>query len=235
MVVEYETGVPEASGLAPLPDGRFLIVDDERGVFRFTPGASSERLAQGGALADLEGVCVNPAGDRAWVLSERDGSVWSFGHDDGAETPEKHLGRLPKLAKSRNRGWEGIAFLPAGTWAPEARLLAVHQGKPRVVMMCDPHTLAAQVTFTLPRKAKKALDLLNDLAVNPKTGEWVVISGKRGRIATLARRGDTLDLVGVHRIPTDKDDVPEGIGFDPQGRLWIVTDGRGRLLQLELP
>jgi uncharacterized protein YjiK len=232
VVIEHNTGVPEASGLAPHPDGGFLIVDDERGVFRVHPGTVATRLPQCAGLADLEGVCVDPASGKTWVLSERDGSVWAFHTNAQAPASETHLGKLPLLSKSRNRGWEGLTFVAAGVWSEQALLLALHQDKPRVVLVLDPHTLGVKATLRLPKKARKALGLLNDLAVHPTSGHLLLLSGKSRRLATLVRSGDELRLLGVHKIDSDRDNVPEGLTFDADGRLWVVTDGQGQLRQL---
>jgi hypothetical protein len=43
-----------------------------------------------------------------------------------------------------------------------------------------------------------------------------------------------LPLVRVYRIESSEGDVPEGISIDAEGRVWLCTDGKGVLYQLEL-
>ncbi len=235
VVSEHATDISEASGVAPLADGAFLIVDDEEGVFRFEPGREPESLKAGRGFADLEGICAAHGGGRAWVLAERDGGVWSFEMDGGRLGAGAKLGTLPRLNDKKNAGWEGLAFAPAGTLADGARLVAVHQSKPRRVAIVDPDSLAAEATFALPKHAKKALDDLNDVAVHPESGDIMVLSGKAGRLARLTRRGDELELAALFALESTKDDVPEGIAYDASGRLFVVWDGSGRLREIRLP
>jgi sugar lactone lactonase YvrE len=43
-----------------------------------------------------------------------------------------------------------------------------------------------------------------------------------------------LSLVRVYRIESSEGDVPEGISIDAEGRVWLCTEGKGVLYQLEL-
>ena len=234
-VREHATGIEEASGVAPLPDGSFLVVDDEEGVFRLALQGEPESLAAGRGLADLEGVCVAHDGASAWVLAERDGGVWRFEMAQGKLRNGVRIGALPRLNDRKNAGWEGLAFAPAGTWADAPRLVAAHQRKPRSISIVEPDSLRVDRTFSLPKAAKKALDDLNDVAVHPESGEIVVLSGKAGRLARLERDGEELELRGLYSVEEHDDDVPEGLAYDSSGRLWIVWDGSGRLREIRLP
>jgi len=227
-------GVQEASGVARLPDGSFLVVDDEQGVFRAWVDRPSERLAAGNGLADLEGVCVTPDGSMAWLLSERDGAVWRFGLDDGQPDRGTRLGRLPRESSKKNRGWEGLAFAPAGTLADEDLLVAAHQRGPRLVGLFEPESLAPRAMLSLPRAVKKRIRDLNDVTVHPTTGRIVIVSGKKGMLAELVLAGDQLEPSRLFRVEHAKDDVPEGVTYDAEGRLWLVTDGEGWLRELDL-
>lgn len=230
----HALGVQEASGVARLPDGSFLVVDDERGVFRAWLERPSERLRTGEGLEDLEGVCVSADGATAWLLSERDGAVWRHALDEGQPDGGVRLGALPRQSNKKNRGWEGLAFAPAGTLADDEILVAVHQRGPRLVGLFDPMSLEERAVLSLPRAVKKHLGDLNDVSVHPVTGHIVVVSGKKGMLAELALVEGELDEVRSFRIDHAKDDVPEGITYDGDGRLWLVTDGEGWLRELEL-
>ncbi|HHH27001.1 MAG TPA: hypothetical protein ENK57_01450 [Polyangiaceae bacterium] len=232
--VEHALGVQEASAVARLPSGRFLVVDDEKGVFRCSLGtgesADAELLEAARGLSDLEGICLDGEGTTAWLLAERDGAVWKHAVEDDDLRPGRRVGTLPNLNKRKNHGWEGVGFAPAGSVAPAATLVAVHQTKPRCLGLFDVETLRPQRLLHLPKDAKKTLGELNDVTVS-RDGFLVVVSGKAGVVAELKVADDALEIGRVARIEHD-DDVPEGITFDAEGRLWIVTDGRGWLREI---
>jgi sugar lactone lactonase YvrE len=226
-------GVQEASGLARLGDGSFLVVDDEHGIFRCMPDGSSAQLEAGKGLSDLEGIAITPDGASAFVLSENDGSIWRFAIDKGDLHEGGRLGELPQLSKERNHGWEGIAIAPAGTFAARMLLVAVHQTDPRRVGLFDTETLQQNALLRLPRDAREAIGELNGVAVDAG-GRILLLSGKIGRIAEMRLEDGSLATVSVYRIETSKNDVPEGISIDAKGRVWVCTDGKGMLRQLEL-
>lgn len=126
-------------------------------------------------------------------------------------------------------GWEGITIAPPGTLALRASLLAVHQVRPRRLGLFDLETLTQRHLWRLPRSARKALGDLNDVTIDARTGHVLVLSGKPGRVAELALKGPELVHLATWSLETDDADVPEGITFDDDGRLWVVTDGQGWL------
>lgn len=220
--------------MAQIGDGVFVVVDDEHGLFRCVADEEPVALDAGKGLADLEGVCVDAAGEHVFVLAERDGGVWRFQLADGVLSGGKRLGKLPRLNKKKNQGWEGIAFAAAGTFAPTSELVAVHQVRPRCVGFFDAQTLSERVSMRLPKAARKALGDLNDVAIHPQSHHLFVVSGKAGKLGELRVAGDELELVRVYPLATERDDVPEGITFGSDGRLWIVTDGEGMLREVKL-
>jgi uncharacterized protein YjiK len=230
---QHPLGVQEASGVAVLDEDTFLVVDDEAGIFRCVLGDDPVQLDVGRALSDLEGICLSPDGAFAFVLAERDGSVWRFHLKDGELGDGDRLGKLPKLNDEKNQGWEGIAFAAAGTFSESAELVAVHQVGPRRVGFFDPETLEPRQLLRLPKRARKRLGDLNDLAIDPRSSNLLVLSGKAGRIAELRVNGDELELLQTAAVDTAKSDVPEGLTFDANGGLWLVTDGEGMLRQLD--
>ena len=139
VAAEQTLGVQEASAVARLPSGGFLVVDDEKGIFRCTLAASTddeaepELLDAARGLSDLEGICLDDRGESAWVLAERDGAVWKHAVQADRLGPGSRVGTLPRLNERKNHGWEGIAYAPAGVLASDATLVAVHQTKPRRV------------------------------------------------------------------------------------------------------
>jgi uncharacterized protein YjiK len=233
LVHERPLGVQEASGVVALAGGTFLVVDDEAGIFRCAPDDDPVQLDVGMGLSDLEGICVSADGSVAYVLAERDGSVWRFELDPELGDGDR-LGKLPKLGKKKNQGWEGIAFAKAGTFSDDDELVGVHQVSPRRVGFFDAETLRPRLTLRMPKRARKQLGDLNDVAIHPGTSHLFVLSGKEGCIGELSVSDDALELVQLYPVDTAKDDVPEGLTFDSDGRLWLVTDGEGMLRELKL-
>ena len=231
---EEKTGVREASAVACLAPERFLLVDDERGVFVYAPDEGSREVLAAQTLRDLEGACVAPDG-RGFVLAESDGSVHAFTIDAGEPSDARRVGRLPAISERANRGWEGLTWIPSGVAGEEPALAAVHQDKPRVVALFDPRDLSARGTFHLPKRARKALDKLSDLTWNPEAQTLLVLSGRAGRIAELRFANGALELVSLLRVDSDGNDVPEGLCVDDAGTLWVVTDGKGHLRAYRLP
>jgi len=234
LVSQQPLGVAEASAVAALGDGAFLVVSDEDGLFRCKLGAPPTHLAVSDKLTDLEGLCFIAERSEALALTEHDASVWRFPLVDGELAPGHRLGSLPEIGTGHNSGWEGIAYAAAGVLADTDLLVAVHQERPRRIGLFDAKTLAERAILRLPKDARKRLDDLNDVTVDPKTHHLLVLSGKAGCIAELRLVGLELELVQLYPIETAKRDVPEGITFDPAGRLWIVTDGQGMLREIRL-
>ena len=46
--------------------------------------------------------------------------------------------------------------------------------------------------------------------------------------------GEQLELGRTFRVDHHDGDVPEGVTYDSEGRLWLVTDGEGWLRELSL-
>lgn len=228
---QHELGIAEASAVAALPNGRFLIADDEAGLFICAPGASPQKASKN-IRGDLEGVCISDTGDTAYVLCERRGRVWRADIGSAGLVNEVELGRLPALG-ARNRGWEGICW--AGPhWHSRPALLAAHQRSPALLGVFELPSLRQVARYALPKHkaVRKNLADLNDLTVDPANGNVLVLSGRCGAIVTFAREGKLLKWVSSRRIATAKDNVPEGLTFDASGNLWVVTDGKGQLRQL---
>jgi uncharacterized protein YjiK len=231
---EHALGVQEASGVARLADGDLLVVDDEHGVFRCPIGGSPRNLEVARGLKDLEGICISSDGATAWLLSERDGGIWKHAIVDGELLDGTRVGELPRQSSRKNQGWEGIAYAAPGVLGQAATLVAVHQKKPRAVGLFDADTLAERRIIPLDKRSKKALGDLNDVAVNPDDGRLLVVSGKKGMLAELSVEQDGLVVHRLFRVEHDDDDVPEGVTYDGEGRLWLVTDGKGWLRELSL-
>ena len=230
---ERAIGVQEASAVAVLAEGVFLVVDDEKGAFRCDDeGATPLETARG--LADLEGICLSSDGARAYILAERDGSIWRAAVGGEQLAPAERLGALPRLNKHKNQGWEGITYLDEGFFDPTPELVAVHQTNPRRVGFFTADTLEPRALLRLPKRARKCLGDLNDVTVLPGSRHIVVVSGKKGMLGELACVEGQLQLVREYPLSSSKHDVPEGDAAAGDRRLWVVTDGEGLLRSVQL-
>lgn len=226
--------IREASGVAALSGGGFVVLDDERGLFVVQRGVATA-VPGSGALEDLEGVCVSADGERVYVVSERNGAVHEFTvHGAGIAPAATRTGRLPRIGRKKNGGWEGLAFAPARTLFDEAVFLGAHQRKPRRIGCVSVSDLSPLGMLRLPKAARKILGDLNDVGLDPDTGHLLVLSGKVGRVAELAYEAGKLRIVDFYKIASKQNDVPEGLTV-ARGCIWIVTDGQGSLRKYERP
>lgn len=209
-----------------------LVVEDDLGIYRVRGGTATlwagPRLHE--ALADLEGITANQAGDVVWALSEERGTLVEI--DVGARGPRvRRTAELRRPGTKKNKGFEGIAWI-APRWSPTGRaaLVAVHERRPRRVSFYDAGTLAVICELKLPRGAKGLLDDLADVAVDPVSGLLLVLSEESRRVAVLACAAHGLEFVDSHDLPLERRERPEGLAFLSPRRLAVVTDGPARLL-----
>lgn len=239
---ERKIDANEPSGLTVLKDGRILAVDDERGLYDVTDGRGERiDLKNGKKLDGPEGITVSGDGKTLYVVSEDDGKVHAIDveRDGGFGEPES-LGRLPDLDGVDNKGWEGIAWLPAKA-NPERRnrLALVHEGSPRRVGLFDPRDLDGDVELLeLPDDLKDELDDLSDIAVDPATGHLFLLSDESSKIAEVRLVKDGRDLaletVALRKLPFRKGLRPEGVALDGDGNLLVATEGDGKIRTLRV-
>jgi uncharacterized protein YjiK len=236
------------SGVVPLGGGRFAIVDDDKGIYEVADAASGgevERVLSSKrhrALDDLEGICRAPGDGALLALSERSGVVLRIALDgsggvDPAAEPQK-LGKLPKIGKGRNKGWEGLDLLPAALSPDGAeRLVAVHEGFPRKVGLVRLPDLDDPVLLDLPPEVDEddALDL-SDVAVDPATGHLFVLSDESATILELSLSDQPWCLAGlaVHRLDLSRKEKAEALAFEGPETLWLGTDRKAFLYELRV-
>jgi hypothetical protein len=242
------------SGIAHLPGGEVLALDDDSGVCEVRPGAKPRLIFE---IDDGEGIAADPAGRHVFVVEERKRRVrrLEVRRDGKGRLALRDTGedrRLPKLKASDNTGWEGLAFLPMKQiGGKHDHLACVHEGSPRRVGVYALPDLDEGLTLKLPKAAKEALPDLSDVAMEPATGHLFVVSDRSRTIVefAFARReeavagtigGAKLEALSVIPLPLSKRKKPEALAFDGKGRLWIGLDEEdnaradGEALVLEL-
>jgi len=220
-----------ASAVTPSRAG-LLLVEDDLGIYRYDRGTAT--LWAGPdlhpALADLEGITANAAGDVVWALSEEHGTLVELSVTRRGPRVRR-VATLARPGTRRNKGYEGLAFVPP-RWSPSGRaaLVAVHEHKPRRVTVFDAVTLATLADLKLPEAGKAALDDLADVAVDPETGLLLLLSEESRRLAVADMSGGVLRVLQTWDVPLERRERPEGVAFLSSRRLAIVTEGPARLL-----
>ncbi len=224
-----------ASGVAASRAG-LLLVEDDLGIYRMR-GATATLWAGPSlhpALGDLEGIASNERGDVVWAVAEECGTLLELAVGTGRAGPVvRRTGRLQRPGRTVNKGFEGVAFLPArftGTRRPA--LVAVHEHKPRRVCLFTLPDLSQTHDLKLPRAAKDALDDLADVAVDPVTGLLLLLSEASRRLVVVRLCGAELEWVSTFDLPLPGDERPEGLAYLSANRLAVVTEGPARLLEL---
>lgn len=222
-----------ASGIATCQAG-LLLVEDDLGIYRLR-GATATLWAGPQlhpALGDLEGITASSDGRVVWALSEEAGTLVEL-QPTPAGAVVRRVATLPRPGGRRNKGFEGVAFAAAAV-SPTRRavLLTAHEHKPRRVSVFDLATLGLAAEYSLPREAKRALDDLADVAVDPVTGLLVLLSEESRRLAVLRAADGELILHGLYDLPLEGDERPEGLAFLSPDCLAVATEGPARLLTL---
>ncbi len=217
----------EISGIALLPDGRLLAHNDERSrVYVIDPrvGKVMKTFAVGGAagiVADFE--AITTSGSDIYMLVS-DGTIYRFREGaDGASVPFTTIDtRLGKECE-----FEGIAvddsasfILPCKTIDDKNlrnqimiyRWRAVGGGEPIVSTITIP--LADAVGSNDWKKLSPS-----DVAIDPSTGNYVMITGPEKAMIEVTRNGD---FVQSRPLP-GKPQQPEGIAISRQG-IMILSD-----------
>lgn len=224
--------IAEASGVASLPNGFTLIVDDATGLYARSPTGQTEHLLQ---LEELEGLTVSPDGKTAYVVSEDDRKVRRLDLEltkDGVVAGEAEvIGRLGKSDAGNNDGWEGLEYIPAElSPSGEPMLLASQEGGDRELALFTIEPFHNLRSYEMNHAAKALLRDVSDIAVDPQSGHIFVLSDQSRQLVELEYRGDGIDdaqltVIGVTPLDLPRDAKPEGLGFDGDGNLLLVCDG----------
>ncbi len=250
---EHALGSKEASGVIRTKKG-WLIADDDKGLFYQTH--QGETIKQIGskhkAAQGIEGLCLSEDGKTAYTLSEDSRAVYAMplsfdkkGHPKLGEA--ERLGRLPTLGDTHNKGWEGLDILPARFSADgKQHLVAIHEGEPRQIGIFALPDLTTAHLLKLPNEVKEHLADLSDIAICPKTGHLFLLSDESRTIAELAIQSRhrsapgalleqvELEYLGHTTLDLPKHAKPEGLSFDGEDTLWMVSDGDQRMWKIDV-
>lgn len=216
--------------------GTLLVVEDDQGIYRIR-GKRAQLWAGPDlhpALGDLEGLAVDEKQTMLWALAEEEGAVLAISLRPRSPRPTV-IGYLPRLGTKKNKGFEGLAFLPA-RFSPSRRasLVAVHEEQPRRVGVFALPDLELTHDLKLPNVAKDLLNDLSDVTVDPETGQLLLLSDRSRRVVQARIAGMNLTVSGSHDLPLRRGEKPEGLAFASSSRLLIVTDDSAKLLEMSV-
>lgn len=224
-----------ASAIAAVAGALFVVEDDE-GIYRVVGKRAALWAGRDlhPALGDLEGVAVNDDQTVLWALSERKGAVVAISLRSRSPRPAT-IGHLPRPGTKKNKGFEGLAFMPARL-SPSGRasLVAVHEGKPRRVVVFALPELKQTHELKLPDDAKPLLEDLADVTVDPVTGQLLLLSDESRRIVLARIQRGRLMMSGCYDLPLGPKEKPEGLDFASSSRLLVVTDDAAKVLEISV-
>lgn len=217
----------EVSGLAFSPDGRLFAHDDERGrVYEIDPatGRVGKRWDAGEDVvrADFEGIAI--AGARFFLVTSR-GLLYELREAaDGESAPF----RVTDTGVGATCEVEGLDYDPAA----DALLIACKVSTDRAVILVhrlplDPAAPRLE-PLRVPRTGLAPVGLDEDfepsaVAVGP-TGTLWLVSGPRRALIEVAPDGRILRGVD---LPRRRHRQPEGLGFAPDGTLYVADEASG--------
>ena len=227
--------IPGASAVATAPGVMFMAEDDE-GIYKLQRGRCAlwAGPALHPALGDLEGLAMDRRRGLLWALAEESGEVVEL-RVESRRPAARVIGRLPRPGRKANKGYEGLAYMRAAV-SPNRRasLVAAHEGRPRRVVVFALPDLEETHHFKLPRDAKRALEDLADVAVDPVTGAVLLLSEASRRIGVLRIDNGGLALDDLVDVSVERKARPEGLAFVTPSRLVVVTEGPATAIEFRV-
>lgn len=239
----------EISGLELAPDGRnLLVVQDELGVV-FLLDSKTGGILQRTEFAsdgDFEGIAL--AGDTIYAVKSTGTLYRMIPTGEGKVSVEKFKSRIDKtydvegLTADLQRRQLLVACkaapsqLPQGekhiyawnlddTSLPEQPALILRLSDMLDFLQRHPGTSRQEKILEYLHRAEPPGSLRfspSGIAVHPLLGHWFVLSGPGRLLAVYSPEGR---LLALHRFDKDLMEQPEGICFDPQGNLYIASEG----------
>lgn len=227
--------IPGASAVAIAPGLIFLAEDDE-GIYKLQGSRCAlwAGPAIHPALGDLEGLAIDERRGVMWALAEESGEVVEL-RIRARRREARVIGHLPRPGRKANKGFEGLAYMPAAI-SPNRRasLVAAHEGNPRRVGIFALPGLEETHHFKLPREAKRVLDDLADVAVDPVTGALLLLSEQSRRIGVFRIDAGGLALMDQVDVSVERRARPEGLGFATPSRIVVVTEGPATAIEFRV-
>lgn len=243
--VTLQTHMKEASDVTALPNGRFLVVGDQRdwAVIIGTNGERRELDLPGlkRGKSQLEGVAFDAAKGHLFVSREEAREVLRYSWD-GSEDSKASLDKTFDVDAGGplNKGIEGLAYLsgdvsPTGT----PQLLLAKEGKPRELSLLADSGKGKPLPIKLEKEVRAVCRDFSAATIDPKTGDLFISSDESATVAQvkLFRDGDKVRGRLIQAIPmrTEKGKALErieGLAFDAKGNLFVLTENDGELHQL---
>jgi uncharacterized protein YjiK len=110
--------------------------------------------------------------------------------------------------------------------------VAVHEGKPRRVIIAALPRLEVTHELKLPDEVRSLLKDLSDVTVDPRTGDLLLLSDQSRRIVGVRIVARRLVVCGSYDLPLSRKEKPEGLDFASDSRLLVVTDDAAKLLEI---
>lgn len=244
----FETKVKEASDVVGLPGGRMLVVGDRsHKVEVLGRGGKSTTVELSGLTkgkaSQFEGVTYDPVRKHLFLSREEARELWRYKWDP-AQDDAPELDRrfdLKNLTGPSNKGVEGLAYLPAAhSPTGKPHLLAVKEGKPREVLLLSDGGKRRIASVVLDRTVMDVCKDFSAIAVDPSTGHVFIGSDESSSIAEVALElngkrieGRTVQVLQMRDDNGDPLARIEGVAFNNQGDLFVLTENDGALLRLK--
>ena len=248
--------ITEPSDVAALPGGLFVVVSDiERTAALVTPGGAVEHISlrsdDGDHESGFEAVTFDPESRRLFVVSEErhELEIYGFSGTGFADPrllahhalPALGAGKKKRKRKDRNKGVEGMAWLPAAI-SPTGKdqIVVAKEARPSALVVLDADGGGSPWEIALDERIEEACHDFSGLAVDPTSGRLFLCSDESAAFAELELvelRGELrAELVGVMELRDPRGDLMkrvEGIALDERGDVYVVLENARQLWRLE--
>lgn len=243
-----KTGIKEASDVVALPGGRFLIVGDTSSKVGVIDADGNVTKMELPGLpkkkpSEMEGVTYDPIRHNLIISREESREIYVYDwNPDKSRAPElKKKIDVKHLGGPTNKGIEGLAYLPReqSPWRVPV-MLGVKEGNPRQLMMFDAGGSKSYTTVKLDPRIRDLCKDFSAVAVDPKTGHVYISSDASAVVVEIELKGSgqnvTATMIGDPFAIEDEKKKPlkriEGLTFNEQGDLFVLTENDGDLLRL---